>query len=418
MARRQIRIMVDGDRVLAEAARRLHHEHDVARLQGRDHDLALRIRLRSTNSSPGAGPQCFTTTSGARGQRGEPVAIVLGRQPDRVALQLSGGQPVGVLTAGARSGHGSGRRRRRRPRRRMSSDRISVLAHGAQQRDGAGGGVEADGVADPGVFGRIGREHQRDPLLAGPRWRVAARAAPRGRRRGRSARGRRRTRSGPSSSISLNENGTVMIRPSNSGTATWVATSSGDSPSSLCCHCARELVRHRPCRIGTSSAARCADVPGLVVATGRDGGRSRPAGGEHRRHQRVGGAEQLEKRGVRCAQRRAEHRQRPAAGLLDGPAQRLDVAGVTGEVLGAVVEHRDGRAVGIRRGPLEDSPVRGGRGRSESVAGQQHRVAQERVQLPQILHARPAPGRRATAERLRRASWNGPSARRPGPARR
>ena len=37
----------------------------------------------------------------------------------------------------------------------------------------------------------------------------------------------------PSSSISLNENGTVMIRPSNSGTATWLAASSGVSPSAL-----------------------------------------------------------------------------------------------------------------------------------------------------------------------------------------
>ena len=50
----------------------------------------------------------------------------------------------------------------------------------------------------------------------------------------------------------------MMMRPSNSGTATWVATSSGLMPSSLSCHCDRELVRHSPCRIGISSAARCA----------------------------------------------------------------------------------------------------------------------------------------------------------------
>lgn len=39
-----------------------------------------------------------------------------------------------------------------------------------------------------------------------------------------------------SPAISLNENGTVMMRPSNSGTATWLATSSGDRPSSLAHH--------------------------------------------------------------------------------------------------------------------------------------------------------------------------------------
>ena len=56
-------------------------------------------------------------------------------------------------------------------------------------------------------------------------------------------------------SVSLNENGTVMIRPSNSGTATWVATSSGDSPSSESAHASRDQVRNCPCRIGMSSAA-------------------------------------------------------------------------------------------------------------------------------------------------------------------
>ncbi len=47
----------------------------------------------------------------------------------------------------------------------------------------------------------------------------------------------------------------MMRRPSNSGMATWVAASSGVSPSLLPAHWAREVVRHRPCRIGTSSPA-------------------------------------------------------------------------------------------------------------------------------------------------------------------
>ncbi|SKZ71930.1 Uncharacterised protein [Mycobacteroides abscessus subsp. abscessus] len=48
----------------------------------------------------------------------------------------------------------------------------------------------------------------------------------------------------------------MMMRPSNSGTATCVATSSGESPSSLASQSARGPVRHSPCRIGMSSAAR------------------------------------------------------------------------------------------------------------------------------------------------------------------
>ena len=43
MAGRQIGVVVDRDRVLPEAARRLDHEHDVARLHRRDHDLALGV---------------------------------------------------------------------------------------------------------------------------------------------------------------------------------------------------------------------------------------------------------------------------------------------------------------------------------------------------------------------------------------
>ncbi len=59
----------------------------------------------------------------------------------------------------------------------------------------------------------------------------------------------------PSSSISLNENGTVISRPSNSGTAIWLAASSGETPSSFSSQALRELVRQRAWRIGTSSAA-------------------------------------------------------------------------------------------------------------------------------------------------------------------
>ncbi len=47
----------------------------------------------------------------------------------------------------------------------------------------------------------------------------------------------------------------MMIRPSNSGMAIWLAESSGVTPSSDAAHSSRELVRHSPCSTGTSRAA-------------------------------------------------------------------------------------------------------------------------------------------------------------------
>ncbi len=62
-------------------------------------------------------------------------------------------------------------------------------------------------------------------------------------------------RDSPSLSVSLNENGTLISRPSNSGMATWVAASSGLSPAPAAAHCARGAVTHSACSTGTSSAA-------------------------------------------------------------------------------------------------------------------------------------------------------------------
>ena len=119
-------------------------------------------------------------------------------------------------------------------------------------------------------------------------------------------------------------------------------------------------------------------VPAVVVAACRDRWQVGSAGGQHRGHHRVGGAEQVEQPGIGRAQRRAEHRQRPPAGVLDGPAQRLDVTGVAGEVLGAVVQHRDRRAVACQRAaPVEDAPARRGDCGGEAEAGHQHGVAEE-----------------------------------------
>ena len=59
----------------------------------------------------------------------------------------------------------------------------------------------------------------------------------------------------PSGPISLNENGTVISRPSNSGTATCMAASIGLSAALEDCQAARDEVRHSACSTGTSRPA-------------------------------------------------------------------------------------------------------------------------------------------------------------------
>ena len=147
-----------------------------------------------------------------------------------------------------------------------------------------------------------------------------------------------------------------MIRPSNSGTATWVATSSGDRPSSLAAHCARDAGqaqalqdRARPARRAAPTSQASSSPPAPTRRRVRR--RRRRARSTTSASARAAAFEQL---GLGGAQRGAEHRQRPAARGLDRVAQRLDVRGVAGQVLGAVVEHGDGRAVvacGARAGP-------------------------------------------------------------------
>ena len=123
--------------------------------------------LRSTNSSPGGGPQCSTIGVGQLGgQRREPLPIVLGGHPDRVAGQLVLGQPVGVLAA-ALDQRVDQRVAVAGVDARDVADAVAGIAHRAQQRDRAGRGVQSDGVADAGVLGRVGGEHQRHPLVRG-----------------------------------------------------------------------------------------------------------------------------------------------------------------------------------------------------------------------------------------------------------
>lgn len=108
----------------------------------------------------------------ALGQGRVPAAVVGGRDAHRVAGQLVLGEPVLVVAA------------RRDQRVDEGVALVAVVGIGVQagqvvpevhalraqrgqQSDGAGRGVQADGVADPGVLGRVGGQHQREPALGG-----------------------------------------------------------------------------------------------------------------------------------------------------------------------------------------------------------------------------------------------------------
>ena len=99
----------------------------------------------------------------------------------------------------------------------MSPSR-SWLAHGAQQDNRARRAVEPDGVPDASVPVGYAENTTATRLSSDPMV-TAAHPAPEARNAGAAAR-ISNVEIRPSSSISLKESGTVMVRPSNSGTPT------------------------------------------------------------------------------------------------------------------------------------------------------------------------------------------------------
>ena len=158
MRRRQVGVVVDGHRVLAEPARRLDHQHHVAEPQAGEHDVAgalVGVQLTRRGS-----PVCLDGGAQPVRQFREETAVSGERDPGRGGAELVLGEPLGVVAAG----------RDQRVDQRVAvlgeavAEVVAGLAHGAQQRDGGGRRVQADGVADPGVLGGIGGEHDGDAL--------------------------------------------------------------------------------------------------------------------------------------------------------------------------------------------------------------------------------------------------------------
>ena len=235
----------------------------------------VQLARRRRPSAPDHAPQPVR-------QVGEATAVVGERHPGRCGAELLLGEPLDVVAAGGDQ---------------RVDQRVAVLG---------------EAVAEVVAGRRAARRSSRRRRLACPgRRRCRPGSAWSGRRRARSPRAWRRSGCGRSRACrtampgqpggpfgvgdvapgsrpgrsSLNENGTVIRRPSNSGIATCIAASIGDSAAFDASHCARELVRHRPCSTGTS---RPASAPASQSSSRRSRIRGCGAAGrEHGRDHRV-----------------------------------------------------------------------------------------------------------------------------------
>ena len=167
MAGRHIGIVVDGDWVLAESARRLHKDDDVVGLDCGDDDLAVRVMAAVDEQLTWRlAPVLHHGVAKFLRQGCEPLAIAGRRNPDRAGGHLCVGEPVRVQSP-AFDQRVHQRVTVAAGQARHLADAIAVVPQSIQQCDRARRRVQTHGIADPGVFGRIRRKHQRDTLIRG-----------------------------------------------------------------------------------------------------------------------------------------------------------------------------------------------------------------------------------------------------------
>ena len=96
--RRQVGVVVDGHRVLAEPAGRLDHQHHVPEAQAGEHDVTgALVGVQLTRRGP---PVCLDGGAKTVRQVREETAVSGERDPGRCGAELVLGEPLGVVTAG------------------------------------------------------------------------------------------------------------------------------------------------------------------------------------------------------------------------------------------------------------------------------------------------------------------------------
>ena len=220
-------------------------------------------------------------------ERGEPFPVFRRRNANRVARQLFLGQPFGILAAGLdQCVNESVAILRRHARKGVRTEIVAALLHALEQSHGRCRGVQADGISDTRMFGRISRQHQGDPAfgrrcVAQPRVRERDPGDPAGAFRiGHIARQAvgvdflegERNRDEPA--IELRHRHLV---PGVQRGQTFVVVLPG-----LAIAGQAERLQDRYVERG-----QFGDVPGFVVATGANRGRPRATGREHRDQERV-----------------------------------------------------------------------------------------------------------------------------------
>ena len=188
--RGEVGVVIDGDRVLPEAARRLDQQHHVAGGDGGQHDLVgvvdeelpgrLAPRRRDLVAQVArkvGGPVVVVGLGDAHvgvGElgTGQPLLVLAAGRDQRMDQRVAGlgvpaqvGVAVHVGVAGQVGVHGQVGGQIETRNRTDGPDVVAGVPHPAQQSHGRHRGVEADRVADPRVLGGVGRQHQRDLAL-------------------------------------------------------------------------------------------------------------------------------------------------------------------------------------------------------------------------------------------------------------
>ena len=404
VAGRQVRVVVDRDRVLPETTGRLHEDHDVARLQGCGDDLAVRVGgAIHEQIAGGLTPGLSHLLPQLGGKFREPATIGGGVDTDGLTAQLLAGQPFLVLPAGRDDGVDEGVARCgvrmfALHRLQLAGARdlaggpqvVARLPHGAQQPDDRDGGVETDRVADPGVLGGIGRQDDGDPPFGG-RDQSQSRVID-GQRGDPGAAFRIGDVVGQAVGIDLLEGEGDGDQPPVElgnrhlgGDVVGAHTIVGGLPG-LPAPGQGQALQDRDVQFG-----ELLHVPGALVTAGGSVGGGETTRGLHGGDDGVTGAQVFDQSRVGVAQRCGLDRNGQPTRRVDGIGKSDDVGDVAGRVMGPVEDDADPGAampcglVGGGIGPGQFTPDGHHRDRFEGVTRQQNGVGEEGVHVAKIV---------------------------------